>query len=344
MMRIVCLLAAFVLAAPALAIDQPKQSKYDPRIQRVAYNELDVVAVNAGVGYATHIVFEEGEEVGPIASGFSNGWEFSDSRNNFYLKPKSVKDSEGKITQPRADLWNTNLVITTNRRHYSFMLKLHENPAPNVSFRVVFSYPQAEAEAARVKAGKQATQQKLAARAAPRNWHYTMHIGKDSQEIAPTMAYDDGRFTYVRFPGNREIPALFAVADNKAESMVNVHIDPKRPDVVVMQRVLKQFVLRSGEMVVGVYNENFDSVGLPPQDGTTVPGVKRVIKDMPAANDATYAPPATAPVPASPAPASTPAYSTVADDPRAPYLPANWNPNAPVAPAHPPLKGGYDDE
>jgi len=335
MNRALCLLVGIALTFPAFALDQPKQSKYDPRIQRVSYNAEDVVEINAAVGYATHIVLEEGEEIprNGIASGFSSGWEFSDAKNNFFLKPISVKDSENKTIQPRADVWNTNLTLITNRRHYSFMLKLHEQPNPKVSFRVVFDYPESVAAAARIKADKQATAQRMAARPAPRNWHYTMHIGPNSQEIAPNMCYDDGRFTYIRFPGNREIPTFFAVADNRAESMVNVHIDPKRPDTVVIQRVLKQFNLRSGEMVVGVYNEQFDPVGLPPENGTTIPGVKRRIKDEAASPvaDQSFIP-TPPPAPVTPAPASL-SYGQAYADPR-----------APVVPAQPPLKRGDDDE
>ena len=37
-------------------------------------------------------------------------------------------------------------------------------------------------------------------------------------------------------------------------------------------------VLRLGNAVVGIYNDSFDPDGVPANQGTTVPGVKRVIK------------------------------------------------------------------
>jgi type IV secretion system protein VirB9 len=37
-------------------------------------------------------------------------------------------------------------------------------------------------------------------------------------------------------------------------------------------------MLRAGLVVVGVWNEAFDLDGAPPADGTTVPGVQRVVK------------------------------------------------------------------
>jgi type IV secretion system protein VirB9 len=37
-------------------------------------------------------------------------------------------------------------------------------------------------------------------------------------------------------------------------------------------------MLRAGSAVVGLWNEAFDLDGRPPGDGTTVPGVRRVLK------------------------------------------------------------------
>jgi P-type conjugative transfer protein VirB9 len=340
MKRYLAALLAFMAALPAQALDQPKGSTFDPRIQRVDYNEQDVVQIHAGLGYATHIVFAPGEEVLPdgIASGFSAGWDFMDHKNNFYLKPKSIKDGEGRVTQPTASIWNTNLVVVTNKRSYSFMLALHERASPKITFRVVFAYPEAEVLASRAETNRKATQEKLDRRAPARNWNYTMQVGKDSEEIAPAMAYDDGRFTYLRFPGNRDLPAVFDVAGDKTESMVNTHVDPKVPDVLVIQRVSKELVLRSGQLVVGVYNEAYDAHGVPAKTGTTVPGVQRRIKPGITLDEGGGTEGRNAPQP-------QPATMTAArreDDPRAPWLPPDWNPNAPIPPAYPPL--GVNDE
>ena len=38
------------------------------------------------------------------------------------------------------------------------------------------------------------------------------------------------------------------------------------------------FVLRLGESVAAIINDAFDLDGVPPKDGTTVPGVARVVK------------------------------------------------------------------
>jgi P-type conjugative transfer protein VirB9 len=344
-------LAALMLALslPALALDVPQRSPRDPRIQRVEYNELDVVQIDAGVGYSTHIQFAPDEQVTNISSGFSAGWEFGDDRNNLWLKPISVKDSKGVLRQPTTKLWNTNLTIVTNKRNYSFMLKLHEEPAPNITFRVVFAYPETSVAEKKATVDKAITQVRLETRAEPRNWRYSMQIGEGASEIAPNMAYDDGRFTYLRFPGNRDFPAVFSVADDKQESMVNTHIDPKVPDVLVVHRVSKQFYLRLAKQVVGVWNDAYDAHGVPPENGTTVPGVRRRIKGtLPTAADAPESSANPTLVAASPVRLHSSVGDTSAvmyggEDPRAKYLPPGWNPNAPVPPAAPPLGEDNDD-
>ncbi len=49
-------------------------------------------------------------------------------------------------------------------------------------------------------------------------------------------------------------------------------------DLLVVDRVSRRLMLRSGSAVVGVWNEAFDLDGVPPDGGTTVPGVQRVLK------------------------------------------------------------------
>ena len=58
--------------------------------------------------------------------------------------------------------------------------------------------------------------------------------------------------------------------------MVNARMDPD--DLLVADRVGRRFVLRLGESVAAIINDAFDLDGVPPKDGTTVPGVARVVK------------------------------------------------------------------
>ena len=280
------IILAFVAAfGTAHAADVPQGSKFDNRIQYVNFNAGDVVVVRAVAGLGARVVFSPGETILDVASGFSQGWEFSDRRNILYIKAKSVKGEQGMPAMPpEAGKWDTNLMVTTNLRMYDIDLHLlpgnnsGKAPLNRVAYRVEYKYPADELAAAKALADKERAQAKLDVKPEPRNWNYSMQIGDASENIAPTMAYDDGRFTYLKFPNNRDFPSAFLVAADKSESLVNSHIDPAVPDTLVLQRVSREMVLRLGNAVVGIYNDSFDADGIPANQGTTVPGVKRVIK------------------------------------------------------------------
>ena len=105
------------------------------------------------------------------------------------------------------------------------------------------------------------------------NAEYSIAEGKGSADIVPTLIFDDGRFTYLRFPNNREVPAVFHVLDDGSETVVNTRMEG---DLLVVDRVSRRLMLRSGSAVIGVWNDAFDLDGIPPAQGTTVNGVARV--------------------------------------------------------------------
>ena len=50
-------------------------------------------------------------------------------------------------------------------------------------------------------------------------------------------------------------------------------------DVVVLHEIARQWVMRYGSQVIAIYNEAFDSEGIPPVNGTLIPGVARITKE-----------------------------------------------------------------
>ncbi len=281
------LILSLLATGSAHAADVPQSSKFDNRIQYVNYNSGDVVVIRSVAGIGTRIVFAPNEAILDVASGFTQGWEFSDRRNILYIKAKSIKSEQGQpAMSPEPGKWDTNLMVTTNLRMYD--LDLHLLPGSNnsgkapanqsISYRVEFRYPGDELANDKSLSAKEKIRAALDGKPEPRNWNYSMQIGDASDNIAPTMAYDDGRFTYLKFPNNRDFPSAFLVAADKTESLVNSHIDPAFPDTLVLHRVSREMVLRLGKAVVGIYNESFNPDGIPPNEGTTVPGVKRILK------------------------------------------------------------------
>ena len=120
--------------------------------------------------------------------------------------------------------------------------------------------------------------ERLKAKPEIRNTQYSLAEGAGSTDIVPTLVFDDGRFTYMRFAGNREVPAVFQVLGDGSETVVNTRMED---DLLIVDRVSRRLTLRAGSAVVGVWNEAFDPDGVPPQDGTTAPGVVRTVRAEP---------------------------------------------------------------
>ena len=273
-MKHLLLLVLCLFATSSLADETPVPSAYDSRIQYVDYNAGDVVTISARSGRGVRIVFSPSEKILDVASGFTEGWELVERGNILYLKAKSLTGGEGGALSPQPERWNTNLMVTTTSHLYDFDLRL-VGASDGVAYRVEFKYPAEEKANAKAKAVEKKSLAKLSQKMAPKNWNYSMQAGKGAEGIVPSLAYDDGNFTYLKFPNNRDFPAAFLVGADGSESLVNSHVEG---DTLVIHRVSPKLVLRFGKAVVSVYNEAFDPDGVVPSNGTTSPGVSRELK------------------------------------------------------------------
>ena len=302
MIRFGIALSALGLAlvpAAAMASTTPTGSIYDGRIQSVAYQSGQVFIVHTAVGIGTSIVLGADEDVLDMASGFSQAWEIVNKRNIIYIKPKSVAAARvddgngtgagglsGVTMPPKPAVWRTNLLITTNKRLYAF--DLYVGSPMRAAYRVEFSYPEeiaakaAAARAASLAATLPIEVTDMDSKAPALNYAYTMQVGRAAQTITPTAAWDDGRFTYIRFSTSKDLPSVFLRKENREEEIVNSHVEALakdgEEDTIVVHGVYHQLALRSGSSVVFVNDEKYGAATLAPLEGTTVPGVRRVIK------------------------------------------------------------------
>lgn len=272
------LLALFIMGITfnVVAVDIPRTSRFDDRMQYINYNGSDVTEIRAKDGFVTAISFADDETIEDIAIGFSGGWEVKDNRNNVYIRPKALQQGEnGGFFEPKAGEWDTNLLIVTNKRNYAFDLKLVNDNKDRSAYFMKFAYPteeqlkrNAEAKAKAEKnreiakqkaeqAEAEAVNQSLNKFTVPRNWDYTMRVGKDSREIAPKFAYDDGVRTYIGFDTTNSIPSVFYY-QGEQEMMSNTSVKKQgNYTVIVVHKTASRFILRSGEQVIGVINYGF---------------------------------------------------------------------------------------
>jgi len=265
----------------------------DPRLREVVYDPHAVVTVPIKRGVVSLISLDPDETITDVAAGLGGDCTKPDSAwciaaqpggRNLFVKAKSNADAPN------------NLVVVTDRRTHSFQFVVLSDsdrrapvyrltvktPAPpplriRPSPRAAVTGPEPVAARPSVPPPSPAeiVTERLKTKPQPLNTDYSIAEGEHSQDIVPTLVFDDGRFTYFRFPGNREVPAVFYVLGDGSETLVNARMED---DLLVVDRVSRRLMLRAGSAVVGVWNEAFDIDGVPPKGGTTVSGVDRALK------------------------------------------------------------------
>lgn len=268
---------ALLLPIWAHAEVTPAKGEFDPRVRVVDYNPLNVIRLATFYGVSTHVQFAEGEVIKDVAVGDDQAWKVVHRGNNLYIKPVATN----------AD---TNVTVVSDKRTYQFALVVQARPAKdsaawansNLIFSLAFRYPADDAAKAAASAKKEAVKSRMGevknklsdATKEGQNFDYWV-AGAD--EISPTAARDDGRFIFLTFSSNRDMPAVYSVdADNK-EALINTNVIDG--NTIIIQRLVPKLVLRKGGAVASVINKSFDlNAGTDNTTGTVALDVERVIK------------------------------------------------------------------
>lgn len=286
------LYCALAMIASALTCKVACAVPADPRLKQIWYSASTVVEVPVKRGTVTHIELDTDEAITAVATGLGADCAKPESSwciaaqpgdRNIFIKPRSEASTPN------------NLAIVTNRRTHAFRLTVlpagdKRQPLYRLVVRSVAQRPAVAASAAAPQMPMAAlpplpvpppideaavVAERLSAAPAVLNTDYSIANDEASADIVPTLVFDDGRFTYLRFPNNREVPAVFHVLGDGAETLVNTRMEG---DLLVVDRVSRRLMLRAGSAVVGLWNEAFDLDGVAPHDGTTVDGVQRVMR------------------------------------------------------------------
>ena len=286
------MIAVFLLGATrASAVSAAETAGADPRLREVLYDAQAVVTVPVKRGVVTLVVLDADEAITEVAAGLGGDCTKIDAAwciaaqpggRNLFVKAKSTAGAPN------------NLAVVTDRRTHSFrFVVLADNDSKAPVYRLVVKAPVTRPatpvrptlrDAAPLAvlpavppppSPQEVIAERLQAKAQVLNSSYSIAEGSGSEDIVPSLVFDDGRFTYFRFPGNREVPAVFHVLGDGSETLVNARMED---DLLVVDRVSRRLMLRAGSAVVGVWNDAFDLDGVPPGGGTTVPGVQRIFK------------------------------------------------------------------
>jgi type IV secretion system protein VirB9 len=275
--RRIAVIAMMIAASPLAANETPHPTAQDSRIRDVIYSETQVFRIVGVFRSATQIVFSEGERVEHVALGDTVSWEVAPAENSLFIKPRELAGA-------------TNLIVMTRSaagvRNYTFELTARRGGigarSADTFFKVAFRYPREEAAAAQAAAIHAAYTRGLALQSGAirsaldlgvlegrRNLKYSV---QGSSAIQPSEITDNGQFTALRFPNQRELPAFFAINPDGSESIVPFDV---RDEFVVIHGVFGQLRLRRGKEVLCIFNEAPDFYGRDPKTGTASSVVER---------------------------------------------------------------------
>jgi type IV secretion system protein VirB9 len=207
---------------------------YDPDV---------VTPVNATYGYQLMVQFGADERIENVAIGDGASWQVTPNKGASLLFIKPVDHA------PR-----TNMTVITDRRSYLFELYAdapRHGGDQGISYVIRFTYPP---DPVVVAAPPPPPPER-------RNRAYTY---KGSRSLLPSLMFDDGQFTYFRWVEDGSTPAIFLLADDGSESLVDYSF---RDGYQVVEQVASRFQLRDGKSVTTVINNGWR----PPLPGPDAP-------------------------------------------------------------------------
>ncbi|KVE37223.1 TrbG/VirB9 family P-type conjugative transfer protein [Burkholderia sp. TSV86] len=270
MKRFPALLAALLIAAavvPNLACAEsiPMASPEDPHIRVVKYDRADAVRLVVAYGQRTHIEFGAGETVTYVSTGDDAAWDVGPAKNiknHLFLKPVDKFPQTNLIVVTNKRTYNLNLVVGTKATYYADLLYVYPDEL------------KAKADAKHAQSTLDAT----SAGSEPKPGDNTNYWVQGSDELTPSRAWDDGRFTYIAFPAGAQLPAMYTVGDDGEEVIANPSVDPNT-GVLSLPYLVKKLVLRRGDKLVAcVFNKSYSGPGRGSPTGTISNKVVRTIK------------------------------------------------------------------
>lgn len=250
------------------------------RITHVKYAPNDVTRVLGAIDHPVLIEFSAAEAIEDVAGGGISGWEVQKRGHRLFVRAMTGAS-------------DATMLVTTRSRSYVFdLVPLRASSKGSVGGRMsklVFEYDAIAAPAAASAAtpaaapvdaasGKPASletmRQDYPSRQPYRNASYTMQVVSETVDIRPREAFDDGRFTWLLFPRNQEVPTVYrSVPGTEEEVVVNSHMEG---DWLVLHAVAPLWNLRLAGSMVGVFNEAYDAMGVGAGTKTVFPNVTRV--------------------------------------------------------------------
>ena len=241
-------IAVIAFNAPhATAVEIGHAGFSDTRIKTYVFDPAQVYRIVAHFGFVSTIQFAKGERVDSVQLGDHVSWQVDRLKRGDMLSVVPIENGGAY----------TNMLVTTNRRVYSFEMTARHAPHvedPTLTYLYRFEYPMTAEEFARSKE-RISSIDDVAARIAEQGETGLNKAYRASglKHLKPVRMFDDGAKTYVAFAEGAPRPAVFAVAPDRSESVVNTSTLPD--GTLVIHSVKPRFTLRGADGVVCIYND-----------------------------------------------------------------------------------------
>lgn len=172
----------------------------DPHLQQMDFAPGQVFRLKSAPGYQLMVELSPDEEIKNVALGDASSWQVNASRNGDRLFLKAL--------QPGPE---TNLTVVTSVRVYNFDLLALASPSPDMPYTVQFRYPPPRTSA---PDGQFLDVSTIARR-------LSKYRVSGSRALRPSSVSDDGAHTYIQWPKNAAIPAIFGIDRTGREVLLN---------------------------------------------------------------------------------------------------------------------------
>jgi len=231
----------------ALAVETGFAGYSDTRIKTYVFDPAQVFRIVAHFGFVSTIQFAKGERVDSVQLGDHVSWQVDRLKRGDMLSVVPIENGGAY----------TNMLVTTNRRVYSFEMTARHAPYvedPSLTYLYRFDYPMTAEEFAYSRSHASGIDDVVAR---------SGEVGGDDlnsayrasgpKRLKPIRMFDDGAKTYLAFAKGAPRPAAFAVASDRSESVVNTSTLPD--GTLVIHSVKARFTLRGAGGVVCIYND-----------------------------------------------------------------------------------------
>ncbi|MFL6844351.1 MAG: TrbG/VirB9 family P-type conjugative transfer protein [Allosphingosinicella sp.] len=219
MLLLLILGCSALAAAPLEAQVRPRPGTEDPRIQSVDFVPDQVVVLSGATGYQLTLELSPDEQVETVAVGDASAWQVVANHRGDHLFIKAAVDGV-----------STNMTVITTVRTYNF--ELVPANSGEMAYTVRFRYPPPDAP----------DTEELANAAVEGRYH----IDGD-KALRPSEMSDDGVHTYIRWPRDRSLPAVYGLTDTGREVLINGMM--RNDDLFVIDSVSRKLVFRIDDRV-----------------------------------------------------------------------------------------------